>query len=154
MTRAGPGRLASLMIAGSLAATTAFLATEAAASVTAPRATRTTHPHIVARPDNLMVNTTTHLTGTGFPANATLHVAECSVKNWIVPQQPCATGNQVTVDTDSSGTFKASLTAEVCPKPTGSARRGFMETCYVGVLHPQLDRVLLVGAAKIIVTGP
>jgi hypothetical protein len=154
MTRPGFGRLASVMIAGSLAASTAFLATAAAASVTAPRATRMTHPHIVAKPDNLMVNTSTHLTGTGFRANAKLQVEECSVESWIVPQKPCASGNAVTVHTDRYGDFKASMTAEVCPKIMHSPRRGFMETCYVGVAHPQLDRVVLLGAAKIIVTGP
>jgi Neocarzinostatin family len=155
MTRLGVGRLASVMITGSLAATTAFLANAAAASVTAPHAAGRAHPHIVAKPSNLMVNTTTHLAGTGFRANAKLQVEECSVKSWIAPQQPCATGNVVTVHTDSSGAFKASLTAEVCPKVTYQARRGFMEVCYVGVAHPQqLDRVVLLGAAKITVTGP
>jgi hypothetical protein len=35
------------------------------------------------------------------------------------------------------------------------ARRGFQETCYVGVPHPRgIDTIVLVGAAKIVVTGP
>ena len=101
------------------------------------------------------MNTTTNLTGTGFPANRTLKVQECSRTNWIVPQQPCATSNVVTVTTNSAGGFKTKMTAVVCPKVPNLAVLGFSETCYVGVPHPQgIDRVVLVGAAKLTVTGP
>ena len=147
MKQAGVSRLASVMIAASLAAATPFLATGAASAAAVP--------HIVAKPNNLMVNTTTHLTGTGFRPNTTLKVMECSRTNWIVPQQPCATKNVVTVTTNSAGAFRASMTALVCPKVMQPARRGFQETCYVGVPHPRgIDTIVLVGAAKIVVTGP
>jgi hypothetical protein len=151
MTRASAGRVASALIAGGLAAATVLLTTATAAA--APAALG--HPHIVANPNNLMVNTTTNLTGTGFLPNKTLKIRECSRTNWIVPQQPCATSNVVTVTTNSSGGFKTKMTAEVCPKVTNVAVRGFSETCYVGVPHPVgVDRVVLAGAAKLTVTGP
>ena len=151
MTRTSAGKVASVLIAGGLAAATVLLTSVTAAA--APAALG--HPHIVANPNNLMVNTITNLTGTGFPANKTLKVTECSRTSWIVPQKPCATSNVVTVTTNSAGGFKAKMTAVVCPKVTSSATRGFSETCYVGVPHPQgIDRVVLVGAAKLIVTGP
>jgi hypothetical protein len=143
------------MIAASLAAATSFLATAAAGAAAAPPAGQTAVPHIVAKPSNLMVNTTTRLTGTGFRPNATLTVMECSRTGWIVPQEPCATKNAVTVTTSSVGTFHASMTALVCPKVMQPAGSGFQETCYVGVPHPRgIDTIVLVGAAKIIVTGP
>ena len=34
-------------------------------------------PHIVARPDSVMVNATTTLTGVGFPAKSKVHLEEC-----------------------------------------------------------------------------
>jgi hypothetical protein len=153
MTRVSPGRLASLMIAGSVATASVVLATAAGASVTALSAA--TAPHIVANPSNLMVNTATHLSGTGFRPDAKLQVMECSQTSWIAPQQPCATGNPVIVRTGPKGAFKASLTAEVCPQVTPPTRRGFREVCYVGVAHRVgTDFFQLVGAVKIIVTGP
>jgi hypothetical protein len=102
-----------------------------------------------------MVNTDTHLVGTGWPADKTLHISECSQRSWIVPQNPCATSNMISVTTNASGDFKTTLTAAVCPGASGSDSFGFSETCYVGVPHPVgVDTIKLVGAAKITVTGP
>jgi hypothetical protein len=112
-------------------------------------------PHIVARPDNLMVNTDTTLTGTGFPPDRTLTVEECSETTWIVPQNPCATSNIIHVHTTLTGRFRHEMKAEVCPAPGSIAPPGFAERCYVGVPRPTgVDVIVLVGAARITVTGP
>ena len=72
-------------------------------------------PTLGADPVSVMVGTTTKLTGTNFPANAALTIKECSQTTWIVPENPCATSNVITVATNSIGDFDATLTAEVCP---------------------------------------
>ncbi|HEV2373070.1 MAG TPA: neocarzinostatin apoprotein domain-containing protein [Streptosporangiaceae bacterium] len=151
MTRPRVSRLAPTMAVVSAAATSAFLMI--AASVPAQAAIKA-GPHIVANPNNLMVNTVTNLTGSGFKPATTYTVQECSKTIWVVGQKPCATSNTVTVTTNASGGFKTRMTAVVCPK-VSSARRGFSETCYIGVPKPAgLDSIKLIGAAKITVTGP
>lgn len=147
MTHTGIGRLARLIFTGGLVAASVLLAGGAVGASPTP-------PHIVAKPNNLMVNTTTKLTGTGFTPNTSLKVAECSRTSWLLPKQPCATSNKVTVTTNASGGFKATMKAVVCPKIKTADTRGFMETCYVGVPRISKDSVALIGAAKIIVTGP
>jgi hypothetical protein len=110
-------------------------------------------PKIVAKPDSVMVNTVTKLTGRYFPPNSKLTIEECSETNWIVPQNPCDTTNVIHVKTNASGTFVHKLTAEVCPG--ASAAPGFAEICYVGEPKPQgVDTIALVGAEQITVTGP
>jgi hypothetical protein len=148
VTHTGIGRLARSILTGGLAAASVLAVSSAAgASPTAP--------HIVAKPSNLMVNTTTKLTGTGFTPDTTLVVEECSRTNWPVTQQPCASTNRVPVTTDANGDFKASMTAVVCPKVKAPGTRGFKETCHIGVPRSSgKDTVTLLGAAKIIVTGP
>jgi Neocarzinostatin family len=147
MTRTGIGRLARLTFTAGLAAASVFVASGPVGASQPPA-------HIVARPSNLMVNTTTKLTGTGFAPNTSLTVKECSRTSWLLPKQPCATSNKLTVTTNASGGFRASMTAVVCPKVKAPGTRGFMETCYIGVPRTSKDSVVLVGAAKIIVTGP
>jgi len=110
-------------------------------------------PHIVARPNNLMVNTKTKLTGVGFPAHRTLTIKECSQTTWIVPQNPCDTTNTIHVTTDGLGRFHGTMTAQTCP--AASKQPGFAETCYIGEpVAKGIDQVTLLGAAKITVTGP
>ena len=150
MTRTGVGRLATTMAIASAAATSAFLMI--AASVPAQAAVKA-GPHIVARPNNLMVNTVTHLTGTGFKPNTTYTVKECSKTSWLEAQQPCATSNIIHAKTNAQGGFLASMTAVVCPQ-IAQARRGFSETCYIGVPVPTPAGMKLIGTAKITVTGP
>ena len=128
-----------------------------AGGVVAPAAAATspTPSHLVAKPDNVMVNTKIRLAGTGFPARTKLTVEECGTTSWVVPANPCDTNNSVSVRTDAHGRFASPLEAELCPRgkhPKGPATR---EACYVGVPHPKgVDTVRLVGAARVTVTYP
>jgi len=112
-----------------------------------------TPPHIVAKPNNLMINTKTTLTGTGFPANTKLAIKECPNTNWIVPQNPCVKNNGISVVTDAHGRFTRQFRVELCggqrgPEPTS-------QICYIGNPHPEgIDTITLLGAAKVIVTYP
>jgi hypothetical protein len=111
-------------------------------------------PHIVAKPDNVMVNTTTLLYGRNFAPSTSLTVKECGAKNWIVPQNPCDSTNSVTVTTDKQGRFKSSFKVQTCPSGA-STPPGFSEKCYIGVPKPNgVDTIALVGATGITVTGP
>jgi hypothetical protein len=113
----------------------------------------TTAPHITARPTDVMVNSPVALHGTGFPPAATLRLQECSLKNWIVPEDPCLTTNSVTVTTNSRGGFTTTMKALICPAvtPPVLTRR----TCYIGVPRPSgIDTITLVGAARIVVSWP
>ena len=104
-----------------------------------------------------MVGTATKLTGTNFSANATLTIKECSQTTWIVPENPCATSNVITIATSSNGDFETTMTAEVCPSPTPTpvAGPGFVQNCYIGKQVPQgIDTITLIGATRITVTGP
>jgi len=112
-----------------------------------------TGPHIVATPNNLMINTKTTLTGTGFPANTKLTIEECPSTLWIVPQNPCDSTNKISVLTDGRGRFMRQFRAELC-----NGKRGPFPTsqiCYVGDPHPQgIDTIRLLGAARVVVTYP
>jgi hypothetical protein len=112
-----------------------------------------TPPHIVAKPNNLMVNTKTTLTGTGFLAKTKLTIEECSKTFWIVPQNPCVHTNKISVLTDGHGRFTRQFRVELC----GGKRGPFptSQICYIGDPHPEgIDTVRLLGAAKITVTYP
>jgi hypothetical protein len=114
----------------------------------------TTPPHIVATPNNLMINTKTVLTGTGFAPATKLVVEECSATSWIAPEDPCASSNIIHVRTTAAGNFKHSMTATICPSD-GAPKPGFVQRCYVGVPHPfGVDQVRLLGATSLFVTGP
>ncbi len=111
-------------------------------------------PHIVAKPNNVMVNTATQLTGTGFAPNRTLTIEECSAKNWVVVvSHPCVASSAISVTTDSHGHFTHSFTITLC----GGKRGPFptSQVCYVGNPQPKgIDTMKLVGAARVIVTYP
>jgi hypothetical protein len=110
-------------------------------------------PHITARPNDLMVNTKTTLTGAGFPARTKLTIEECARRNWVVPQDPCVNRNKIIVTTDSHGRFVHQFKVTLCggkrgPEPTS-------QVCYVGDPHPQgVDTVTLLGGAKVVITYP
>lgn len=115
-------------------------------------------PIIVAHPDNVMVNSSTTLTGIGFPRDTTLALRECGATHWAVFVHACDTNNGVTVSTNDAGTFTASFKVELCPRlPTTTPPPPPVtsETCYIGVPRPSgVDTVTLIGAAKITVTYP
>ncbi len=137
--------LASATVSGGLIGA-ALLVTPAAAS------TAKASPTIVARPDSVMVDRTTRLTGTHLPAKTTITIEESAEQNWIAPQDPCDTTNALTVTTNGAGRFKGVLTVHTC---STSGTPGFSETCYVG--EPKgsgVDTVTLVGSVAITVTGP
>ena len=115
-----------------------------------------TPPHIVATPNNVMVNTTVRLVGTGFPAHATLVIEECGSTTWVVgTQAPCDTSNTISVATNRRGRFTSPFKVELCPRPNPPTPPVTRETCYVGNPQPRgIDTITLVGAAKITVTYP
>jgi hypothetical protein len=112
-----------------------------------------TPPRIVAKPNNLMINTKTLLTGSGFPARTRLTIEECSMTNWVVTANPCDTTNKISVLTDAHGRFTRQFKVELCggkrgPEPTS-------QICYVGDPHPEgIDTIALLGAARVIVSYP
>jgi hypothetical protein len=125
------------------------------AAVAAAPAQISSTPHIRARPNNVMVNGTTMLTGTGFPPSSTVRVEECGRTGWIVPEEPCESSNAVTVMSNSSGRFSTPFTVQLCPRELPPKPPVTRETCYVG--EPRLtgeDTIGLAGAAKITVTYP
>ena len=138
-------RFAALAAPGVVALTLAL----GGSSYAATRAT----PRIVAKPNNLMVDTKTTLTGSGFPARTRLSIVECSTTNWVVTAHPCVSGNKVSVMTDGRGRFTHSFEVVLCrgkhgPEPTS-------QVCYVGNPHPYgIDTEHLDGAAKLTVTYP
>ena len=110
-------------------------------------------PHIVATPNNLMVNTKTTLTGTGFPAKTRLAIVECSKTSWVVPANPCVGTNKISVVTDARGRFTAQFRVVLCGGKRGPGPTS--QICYIGHPHPRgVDTVTLVGAAKVTVTYP
>ena len=113
-----------------------------------------TAPAITAKPNNLMVNTNTKLTGRHFPPAATLRLMECSRTTWVVvTQKPCDTNNTVTVTTSATGGFVTPFKAELCP---GGIRVGPTAVrCYIGVPTPVgVDTATLRAAVPITVTYP
>ena len=112
-----------------------------------------TQPHIVAKPNNLMVRTKTTLTGTGFPARARVTIKECSITNWVVTANPCVKNNTISVVTNGHGRFTHQFRAELCGGKRG--RFPTSQICYIGDPHPEgVDTMTLLGAAKITVTYP
>ena len=112
-----------------------------------------TPPHIAAKPNNLMVNTRSTLTGSGFPARTKLTIKECPATGWIVPQHPCVTNNTISVVTDAHGRFTHKFRVELC----GGKRGAFptSQICYIGDPHPEgIDTIRLLGAAAVTVTYP
>jgi len=112
-----------------------------------------TRPHIVAKPNNLMVNTKTTLTGTGFPAKKHLTIEECSASGWVVTASPCKAATKVSVLTDAHGRFSQKFRVVLCGGQRGSGPTS--QICYIGNPHAQgVDTIALRGAAKVTVTYP
>lgn len=138
--------------ASSWIASAAVLAA-AVPTVASAHVTKKKPPSIKARPDNLMVGTSTTLKGRGFPANSTVQLRECGRTFWLDPQDPCNTANGLSVQTDAKGRFKVRIRAELCPE--GEAGAIVTErACYVGEPEVGEDTEALVGAVKITVTYP
>ncbi|HXQ62213.1 MAG TPA: hypothetical protein VN796_07760 [Acidimicrobiales bacterium] len=138
---------AAAVVAGGIV-TDAFVVSPAGATTTTPK------PHIVAKPNSVMVNHTTKLTGKHFPASKKLTIEECSQSIWVVMSNPCDTDNTITVKTNAQGEFQAVFTVHTCPD-TGTTPPGFAEKCYIGEPEPSgIDTISLVGAVTITVTGP
>ncbi len=117
------------------------------------RAALAASPHILAKPNNVMVNSKVALTGTGFPANTKLTVQECRATKWVVPQHPCDTNNTISVHTDGHGRFTSRFKVELCGGKRGPGPTS--QTCYIGNPRPRgVDTVALVGAARVVVTYP
>jgi hypothetical protein len=109
-------------------------------------------PTIKVNPNNVMVNTDTHVVGRHFSAGQTLTLVECGKTNWVVPKNPCDTDNTVTVTTNGTGTFKTAMKVEACP---GKAHQpGLEQTCYIGVEKFGIDTGSLQPFASIVVTFP
>jgi len=119
-------------------------------------AVSSTPPRIVAKPDNVMVNTKITLTGSGFAARAKLSIVECSSRGWVVvARHPCVADNKITVVTDAHGRFTHKFKVELCPRSTTGSGPATKETCYIGNPHPEgVDTISLLGAARITVTYP
>jgi hypothetical protein len=135
----------------------AGLVVVAALAATAEGATTriTSAPHIRARPRSIMVNGTTTLTGTGFPANGPVHLRECGSAAWIVPEEPCDTTNEVTVMSDASGRFTTPFEVQLCPRKLPPKPPVTREKCYIGEPHlTGEDTIGLAPAVKITVTYP
>ena len=141
--------LATCAMAGGIALAAMPLPSAAAAVRQSP-----TPPHIIARPDNVMVLQPIRLVGTGFNPNSTLTIKECSQTNWVVNQNPCDTDNVIHVTTNANGGWRGRMKAELCPAAVAATPQP-AETCYVGNPVPAgLDTIRLVGAARITVTYP
>ncbi len=109
------------------------------------------HGKIKVKPKDVMVNTSVQVKGSGFAHKASITLRECGRTFWIAPEEPC--GNSVTVQTNSRGSFTATMKAEVCPE--GMPRKEITErTCYIGVPRFGEDTGELSPSAKLIVTYP
>jgi hypothetical protein len=108
-------------------------------------------PTITVKPNNVMVNTYTTVTGRYFGPHQRITLAECSQTNWIVPQNPCDTNNGKTVTANSLGGFVTRMKVEACPRAVAD----LSEQCYIGVPKPSgIDTVALRPSAGIVVTFP
>jgi hypothetical protein len=124
-------------------------------TIPAASATSTVPPTITAKPDNVMVNTKTTLTGKGFAPKTSVTVAECSVTSWPLPTNPCDTTNTVNVRTNSKGSFHTKFTVQVCTAPTSPGPAGLSMLCYIGVHRPSgIDTIALQPETSIVVTYP
>jgi len=122
------------------------------AQAAAPNATSSGSPHIVARPDSVMVNNTTKLTGKHFTASKRITIEECAQSTWVVTANPCDSSNAIKVKTNPHGKFEAVFRVHTCATTTAP---GFAETCYIGEPTPSgVDTITLQGAVTITVTGP
>lgn len=112
-------------------------------------------PHIVATPNNVMVNGTVKLVGTHFAPHKKLVLKECGATTWIAPQDPCDKA-KIKVKTNAHGRFSRSFAAALCPRTKPwKGHPVTEERCYVGEIMPSgVDVINLVGHVRIIVTYP
>ncbi len=132
--------------AGALAAIIA--AAPVAAAHAAPGAEK-----VRAHPADVMVNTDTTITGSGFPAHAKVSLAECGLIFWLAPNYPCNTENAKTLETNAKGRFSTPFEAQLCPEGS-PARQPTTRICYIGVLRFGEDTGMLEPAAKVKVSYP
>ncbi len=109
-------------------------------------------PTIRVHPDNVMVNTDTHVVGQHFSAGQTVTLVECGKTSWIVPKNPCDSDNSVTVTANGKGNFKTTMKVEACPAKAQPP--GLSQTCFIGVEQFGIDNVTLRPHASIVVTFP
>jgi hypothetical protein len=108
-------------------------------------------PTITVKPDNVMVNTDTRVSGHNFLPYQKVMLAECSRTTWIVPQSPCDRNNGKTVTANALGAFVTRMKVEACP----AFVPGIAEQCYIGQPKPSgIDTVELQPYAGIVVTFP
>jgi hypothetical protein len=108
-------------------------------------------PSITVKPNNVMVNTNTTVTGRNFGPHQRVMLAECSRTAWIVPQNACDTNNGKTVVANALGAFVTTMKVEGCP----AVVPGIAEQCYIGQPKPTgIDTVALRPFAGIVVTFP
>jgi hypothetical protein len=108
-------------------------------------------PTITVKPNNVMVNMLTQVTGRNFVPHQKVTLAECSRTTWIVPQNPCDTNNGKTVIANSLGGFVTRMKVEACP----AIVPGISEQCYIGQPRPTgIDTIALQPDAGIVVTFP
>ena len=94
----------------------AIIGTLAFGAVGGAGAVSTQPPIITVKPNNVMVNTKTTVTGRNFAPNSQVLVAECGKTLWSVPKHPCDTDNTLTVTTDANGDFAAPMKVEALPE--------------------------------------
>jgi len=139
----------SLAVIGTMCVGLSVAAVVSAAAVQVPA------PRISAKPDNVMVNTDTRLSGRNFAPSTQLTLAECAQTNWIAPQDPCDTNNTVTVTTSAKGTFRATMKVEVCPAKVNGSPNGLAAHCFIGVPRDTgVDTIALSPHTKMEVTYP
>jgi hypothetical protein len=111
-------------------------------------------PHIVATPNNVMVNKTVTLVGRHFAAKAKIVLSECGATKWIAPNEPC-NKKKIHVTTNKHGGFTKAFTMTLCPRSPWPGHPVTEERCYVGEVMPAgVDVIDLVGHVKIVVTYP
>jgi len=137
-------------------AATAVLAVAGPTALAAPAGAATSTPPVITdHPDDVMVNTTTKLVGSGFAKHASVEVEECGATSWVVPSNPCDTTNSVTVKTNGKGKFKVTFTVQACESSDTSGTAGLSMRCYIGVPTPTgIDTVALQPYTAIVVTYP
>jgi hypothetical protein len=141
------------VVAG-VALASVVLGLAASGGVAAASAAAKPKPHIVATPNNVMVNSTVKLVGTHFPANATIVLRECGKSTWIAPQNPCDK-KKITVSTNKHGRFTDSISMGLCPRSPWPGHPVNELRCYIGEVQPTgVDVIDLVGHVRVIVTYP
>ncbi|MGD1057099.1 MAG: hypothetical protein ABR992_06755 [Solirubrobacteraceae bacterium] len=109
-------------------------------------------PKSIARPRSVMVDATTTLRGSGFPAKTVIKLAECGRTFWLVPSFPCLEREQA-VTTNRHGRFRTTFTVGLCPEGE-PGKMPTERTCYIGEPVAAEDTESLVGAVKITVSYP